>query len=84
MKKPGSRSLTATNGIDNPVDIEKVFRDGVLIERALRKATRRAALEHKRAGVPMAIQENGHTKLISADEFLHPKKSARKKRPSRR
>lgn len=84
MKKPGNRSPVATNGSDTVVDIEKVFRDGVLIERALSKATRRAALEHQRAGVPMAIQENGHAKLISADEFLHPKKSARKKRPAKR
>lgn len=66
------------------MDIEKIFREGVLIERALGKATHRAALEHKRAGVPMAIQENGHSKLISADEFLRPKKSGRKKRPARR
>lgn len=52
--------------------------------RAMRRAVREAALAHKREGVRMVVCKNGKVREISADEFLHPKKSGRKKRPARR
>jgi hypothetical protein len=84
MKKPGNRSSATTKESEAPIDIGRIIEEGVLIKRALKRATRRAALEHQRAGVPMVIFEDGKTKKISAEEFLHPRKNGGRKRKARR
>ncbi len=52
--------------------------------RAMKKTVREVALAHKREGVRLVVCQDGKVREIPADEFLHPKKNARKKRPSRR
>lgn len=53
-----------------PKDIDKIFREGVLIDRALAKAAREAILLHKRAGLPVVVWRNGRTSRVDPDEML--------------
>ncbi len=47
-----------------PRDIEKILREGVLIDAAMKKAARAAVLAHKRAGKPIAVWKDGKAKLV--------------------
>lgn len=53
-----------------PKDIDKLFRQGVPIDRALAKAAREAILLHKRAGLPVVVWRNGRTARVDPDELL--------------
>lgn len=55
---------------NRPKDIDKIFREGVLIDRALAKAAREAILLHKRAGLPVVVWRNGRTVRMDPDEIL--------------
>ena len=51
------------------VDIEKLFSEGTEIDRALVKAVQKALLEHKRAGNPIAVWQDGEVVWIPAEEI---------------
>ncbi len=53
----------------NGKDIDKIFADGRLIDRAIRLAAREALLEHKRAGLPIVVYQNGKTVLVPAHKI---------------
>ncbi|HEX7899938.1 MAG TPA: hypothetical protein VF950_19380 [Planctomycetota bacterium] len=54
---------------EEPKDIGKIIRDGVLIERALHQAARQACEDHKRTGLPLAIWRDGRVAWVSPEEF---------------
>ena len=50
-------------------DIEELMSDDALIDNALAEAVRDALLQHKRAGNPIAVWEDGHVVWIAPDEI---------------
>ncbi len=79
MKKPGTSSRGRSNGAEAAPDIDKIFSEGNLIEKALRKSAARAARLHEREGVPMVVFEDGRTRLVSPKTFLRPKGKPKKR-----
>ncbi len=61
-------------------DIAAIFREGVLIDRALEAATREAIQKHKQAGQPMVVSRNGKIVLISPEELEANLQSASSKK----
>jgi isoaspartyl peptidase/L-asparaginase-like protein (Ntn-hydrolase superfamily) len=55
--------------VDEKPDIEALFADGREIDAAIAKAVREAILEHKRAGNPIAVWQNGRVVWIPPDEI---------------
>ncbi len=51
-------------------DIEELMLDDALIDGALAEAVREALLQHKRAGNPIAVWEDGRVVWIPADEIV--------------
>ena len=51
-------------------DIEALFADGREIDAALAKAVREALLEHKRAGNPIAVWQDGRVVWIPPEEIV--------------
>lgn len=51
------------------VDIAKVFADGTPIDEALEESAREAAIEHKRAGLPLVVwdRKRGRVAYIPAE-----------------
>jgi hypothetical protein len=54
---------------DDKIDIEKEFREGTRIDAALKRAVRRALLEHKRAGNPVAVWRDGKLQIVSPEDI---------------
>ena len=52
-----------------PRDIAKIFREGTLIDRAVRQGVREALLRHKQAGNPVAEWRDGKVVWIPAEEI---------------
>ncbi len=52
-----------------PVDILRTLQQGELVEQALRDAARKAILEHKKEGIPLAMWRNGKVVWVSAEEL---------------
>jgi hypothetical protein len=50
-------------------DIEELMLDDALIDGALAEAVRDALRQHKRAGNPIAVWDNGRVVWIPADEI---------------
>lgn len=50
-------------------DIAAIFRDGVLIDRALEAAAREAILRHKQLGQPIPIWRDGKTVFVAPEEL---------------
>lgn len=50
-------------------DIDKIFEDGKLIDRALKKAVRNAVRRHKRAGNPISEWRDGKVIWIPPEEI---------------
>jgi hypothetical protein len=50
-------------------DIQKIFEDGVLIDKAMINAAWEALRTHKRAGHPLAIWKDGRVQWVSPEEF---------------
>jgi hypothetical protein len=70
MRKPGRRSKKATRArTDEAPDIERIFAEGVEIDRAFDRAIREALLQHKRAGNPVPIWKNGKVVWIPASKI---------------
>jgi len=65
-------------------DAKALFADGREIDAALAKAIRQAVLEHKRAGNPIAVWQDGRVVWIPAEEIvIHDEPAAeRNDRPS--
>ena len=51
-------------------DIDKIFREGVEIDRAVRRAARDARIEHKKLGIPLVIWRDGKTVLVPPEEIV--------------
>jgi hypothetical protein len=54
---------------DKP-DIEKIFREGIEIDRAVSRAAREARIEHKKLGFPLVIWRDGKTVVVPPDEIV--------------
>jgi hypothetical protein len=54
---------------DNVKDIAAIFREGTQIKRALQAATREAIKQHKQAGLPMVVWQDGQIVLMSPEEL---------------
>ncbi|APW59249.1 hypothetical protein [Paludisphaera borealis] len=53
---------------DKPkVDIARIFAEVTPIEEALEEAARAAAIQHKRAGLPLVVWKNGKVAYIPAE-----------------
>jgi hypothetical protein len=70
MRKPGRPSKKATRRkADAAPDIERIFDEGVEIDRAFDRAIREALRQHKRAGNPVPIWKNGKVVWIPASKI---------------
>lgn len=58
-------------------NIDAIFADGKAIDLAIEKGRRRAALKHKRLGLPMALWIDGKVEWVDPRELLQ--KPARKR-----
>ncbi len=54
---------------DHPKDIGKIFRDGTLIEKAVKEAALEAKRTHQRLGLPAAVWRDGQVVWVPADEL---------------
>jgi hypothetical protein len=59
-------------------DIGKIFREGVLIDEAIRKAAQEAVRVHKQAGLPLVVWRDGRIATVDPGEM---ETMTRKKRP---
>jgi hypothetical protein len=50
-------------------DIDAIFRDGTLIDRAMRRAVNQAIREHRLRGLPMVIQRDDKIIWVPAEEM---------------
>ncbi len=50
-------------------DVSRIFKEGTLIDDALREAVRKALLQHKRNGNPIATWQDGKVVWIPADQI---------------
>ena len=55
--------------MDEKPNIDALFEDGREIDAAIAKAVREAILEHKRAGNPIAVWQDGRVVWIPPDEI---------------
>lgn len=55
--------------VDPPEDLLTILREGVLVERALQKASLQAIREHKEAGLPLAMWRDGKVVWVPAEEL---------------
>ena len=67
---------------EQPKDVEKLFREGTVIDRALRAAPREAIRRHKQAGVPVALWKNGKTVWVDPNELDKPRRTRKKREPA--
>jgi hypothetical protein len=51
-------------------NIDEIFRDGTLIDKALKQGVRDALIRHKRAGNPIVAWRDGKIVWIPADEII--------------
>jgi hypothetical protein len=55
---------------DKPkVDIAKAFAEGTLIDEAIEEAARNAAIQHKRAGLPLVVWRNDRVAYIPPERI---------------
>ena len=50
-------------------DIDAIFRDGKLIDQAIRRGINQAIREHRLRGLPMVIQRDGKIIWVPAEEM---------------
>jgi hypothetical protein len=62
-----------------PKDIQKLFREGTLIDEAMNAAVRDAVQLHKEKGLPMVVWRDGKILWISPEEA---ERAAASQRPS--
>ena len=56
-------------------DLEKPAMNSETIHQAFKKAVRKALAEHKRAGNPIAVYEDGKVKIIPPEEIVIPEET---------
>ncbi|MBI4744991.1 MAG: hypothetical protein HY786_00230 [Deltaproteobacteria bacterium] len=54
-------------------NIDQIFAEGTLIDRALKQAVHEALLQHKRAGNPIAVWRNGKTVWLKPEDIVQDK-----------
>jgi hypothetical protein len=54
---------------DQPKDIGKIFRDGTLIDKALKDAALESKRAHQRLGLPAVAWRDGEVVWVPADEL---------------
>lgn len=54
---------------EQPKDVPKILREGVLVQQALAKAARQAIQEHKDEGLPLAVWRDGKVVWMTAEEL---------------
>jgi hypothetical protein len=70
MRKPGGKSKRPTlKKADKKPDIDRIFEEGVEVDRAFDRAVREALRMHKRAGNPIPIWKNGKVVWIPASKI---------------
>lgn len=57
-------------------DVDRIFVEGVLVDRAVRDAVREAIRRHRQAGQPMAVWEDGKLVWVDAAELAEEVDSA--------
>ena len=55
-----------------PVDVDRIFREGVELDRAMRRAFRDVCFEHKQLGFPLVVWQDGRATEIPPDEIEVP------------
>jgi hypothetical protein len=69
MKTNGRKSSTKARARSKDKDIDRLFADGRLIDRAMKRAVRAAILDHKRAGNPICTLKNGRVVWIPPEKI---------------
>jgi len=54
----------------SPVDIERLFEEGTVMDEAIAEAGRDARLKHKQLGVPLVVWRDGQVVLIPPEEIV--------------
>ena len=54
-------------------NIDQIFAEGTLIDRALKQAVHEAILHHKRAGNPIAALRDGKTVWLKPEDIVQDK-----------
>ena len=54
-------------------NIDQIFAEGTLIDKALQQAVHEAVLQHKRAGNPIAAWRDGKTVWLKPEEIVQDK-----------
>lgn len=54
-------------------NIDQIFAEGTLIDRALKQAVHEAVLQHKRAGNPIAAWRDGRTVWLKPEDISQDK-----------
>ena len=54
-------------------NIDQLFAEGTLIDRALKQAVHEAVLQHKRAGNPIAAWRDGKTVWLKPEDIVQDK-----------
>ena len=67
---PRFKKPTGAPPATKPKDIDQLMADGKEIDRAMEEAVHDALVAHMRAGVPVAVWEDGKVVLKPAEEFL--------------
>ena len=57
---------------DGRVDVDRVFREGFWVDRAMRAAFRDTCFRHKALGYPLIVYENGKTVEIPPEDIVVP------------
>ncbi|MBM2837752.1 MAG: hypothetical protein HW415_377 [Deltaproteobacteria bacterium] len=54
-------------------NIDQIFAEGTLIDRALKQAVHEALLQHKRAGNPIAVWRDGKIVWLNPEDIVQDK-----------
>ncbi|HZU95596.1 MAG TPA: hypothetical protein VFF73_02730 [Planctomycetota bacterium] len=70
MRRPGPRSRRLTRKTAEPApDIDRIFDEGIEVDRAFDRAIHDALLQHKRAGNPVPVLRKGKVVWIPASKI---------------
>ena len=69
MRKTGKRSRPSPNGHTKAKDLDRLLENGTAIDMAVKRATRQAVLQHKRAGNPIAVWSRGKVVWLKPEEI---------------
>ena len=72
MPNPGDSSKQRKSRTEARVDVDRIFREGVELDRAMRRAFRDVCIEHKQLGYPLIVHEDGRTFEIPPEEIVIP------------